>query len=139
EQFVDNRMHWPDDANSTAWLGNPGYRLQPRQPGAFVAIAAPIPFTFSDVVVTANFQKLGGPMGGGYGLIVGDQHSSAGDGLAQYGRYIVLEAGDRGEIGVWRREEKSWVDLLSWTPSAAVRTGDAPNRLEVWVTGDRLT
>src|SRR5712691_8840548 len=139
EQFIDNRMHWPDDPRSTAWIGHPGYRLVPREPGRFVAVSAPIPVPLDDVVLEATFRKLGGPPGGGYGLIVRDQHTSAGDGVAQGGRYYVLEVDDRGQVGIWRRDEDHWVDLLPWTPSAAVHQGREANTLQVWAVGERLT
>ncbi len=47
--------------------------------------------------------------------------------------------GDRGEVGIWRRENDGWVDLLPWTPSAAVRPGADPNQLEVLALGPQLT
>ena len=49
-----------------------------------------------------------------------------------------MEAGDRGEIGIWRRQEDRWEDLLPWTPSEAVRPGGAPNELRVDAIGPRL-
>jgi LPXTG-site transpeptidase (sortase) family protein len=139
EEFVDNRMQWPSDPESTAWVVGPGYRLVPRQPTRFVAVGAPIPTPLADVVVTATFRKLGGPSGGGYGLIVRDQHTSEGDGISQAGHFYVLEVGDRGEIGIWRRDDDHWVDLLTWTQSDAVHQGNEPNTLEVWAIGQRLT
>src|SRR5438105_3965028 len=51
EGFADNRMRWPDDSHSTAWISGPGYRLAPREPGRFVAVSAPIPVPLVDVVV----------------------------------------------------------------------------------------
>jgi LPXTG-site transpeptidase (sortase) family protein len=139
EAFVDNRMHWPDNPGSTAWVGHPGYRLVPRERGQFVAVSAPIPVPLTDVVVEATFRKLAGPPGGGYGILVRDQHTSPGDGVAQNGRYYVLEVGDRGQVGIWRRDEDQWVDLLSWTDSPAVRPGGEANTLQVWAVGQRLT
>jgi LPXTG-site transpeptidase (sortase) family protein len=139
ERFSDNRMRWPDDAHSTASISGSGYRLVPRDPGRFVAVSAPIPVSLADVVVTATFHKVGGPPGGGYGLIVRDQHTSPGDGVAQGGRFYVLEVSDRGEIGIWRRDNDRWADLLSWTPSEAALQGTRANTLEVWAIGQRLT
>jgi LPXTG-site transpeptidase (sortase) family protein len=137
--FVDNRMQWPSNPASTAWVVGPGYRLVARQPKRFVAVGAPIPTPLGDVVVSATFRKLGGPPGGGYGIIVRDQHTSEGDGISQAGRYYVLEVGDLGEIGIWRRDEDHWVDLLSWTHSDAVHQGNEANTLEVWALGQRFT
>jgi hypothetical protein len=92
-----------------------------------------------DVAATAAFRKVGGPPGGGYGLIVRDQDPGRRDGVNQHGRFYVFEAGDRGEVGVWRREDDRWVDLLPWTPSAAVRPGGAANELTVQAAGQRVT
>ena len=139
ETFVDNRMSWPDNAGSTAWITHPGYRLVPRQTGQFIAIRAPIPRSPTDVVIEATFRKLGGPPGGGYGLIVRDQATSAGDGIVQGGRYYVLEVSDQGRVGIWRREEDHWVDLLPWTDSPAIHPGLEANTLQVWAVGQRLT
>jgi len=58
-----------------------------------------------DVLVTATFHKADGPPGGGYGIIVRDQGPGSRDGLNQGGHYYVLEVGDSGEVGIWRRDE----------------------------------
>ena len=139
ERFADNRGGWPDDPRSTAWFADGGYRLAARQPGRFVAVGAPIAAPLGDVAATATFRKVGGPPGGGYGLIVRDRGPGPRDGVEQGGRYYVLEAGDRGEVGVWRREGDRWVDLLPWTPSEAVRPGGAANELTARAQGARLT
>jgi LPXTG-site transpeptidase (sortase) family protein len=139
DTFVDNRMSWPDNPGSTAWITHPGYQLVPRQPGQFVAIRAPMPQPPTNVVVEAAFRKMGGPPGGGYGLIVRDQAVSAGDGVAQGGRYYVLEVSDQGRVGIWRREQDRWIDVLPWTDSPAVRQGQELNTLQVWAVGQRLS
>jgi LPXTG-site transpeptidase (sortase) family protein len=138
ESFADNRMGWPDDPQSTAWLANGMYRLFARDPKRFVAIGAPLVTPVQDVVVTATFRKTGGPPGGGYGLIVRDQSPTWHEGVNQGGRYDVIEVGDRGQIGMWRREEDRWTELMPWTPSAAVHPGGESNDLEVWAVGQRL-
>ena len=78
------------------------------------------------MLVTADFRKLGGPDGGGYGIIVRDQGRAPRDGSSQHGRYYVLEVGDKGEVGIWRREGDHWVDLLPWQHADAVSPGTAP-------------
>jgi hypothetical protein len=113
--------------------------MHARTPGQFVAVGIPTLGVVRDAVVTAAFRKLGGPPGGGYGLILRDQGPFPRDGRSQAGRYYVLEVGDRGEFGIWRRETDRWVDVVPWTPSAAVRSGDATNELAVRVVGDRMT
>src|SRR5919204_1550586 len=47
--------------------------------------------------------------------------------------------GDRGEVGIWRRDGDHWTDILPWTPSEAVHPGSDANELEAWASGDRLT
>ena len=139
EGFAEVRPGWPNDPQSTAWFADGVYRLVAREPARFVAVGAPIAGSLGDVVVSGTFRKVGGPPGGGYGLIVRDQGPGPRDGRGQGGRYYVLEAGDRGELGIWRREGDHWVDIVPWTPSAAVRPGEAANELTVRAIGSRLT
>jgi hypothetical protein len=139
QRFDRVQTGWPNDPGATAWFDKSGFRLFARDPSRFVAIRAPTAGPFRDVVATATFRKVGGPSGGGYGLIVRDQGPDARDGLNQAGRYYVLEVDDRGQVGIWRREEDHWVDLLPWTPSEAVRPGTEVNHLTVQAVGQRLT
>jgi hypothetical protein len=139
ERFTNNRGNWPNNPQSTAWFSEDGYRLVARQPGQFVAIGAPTTARFRNVVVTASFRKVGGPPGGGYGLIVRDQGPGPRDGVNQSGRFYVLEVGDNGQLGVWRREEGGWIDVMPWTPSDAVRPGGEANELTVQAIGEHLT
>jgi hypothetical protein len=154
ERFAGNERGWPHDPQGTAWLpallpagvggaaagsAEAGYRMHARTPGQFVAVGVPTLGVVRDVLVTATFRKVGGPAGGGYGLILRDQGPFPRDGRSQTGRYYVLEVGDRGEFGIWRRENDRWVDIVPWTASPAVRPGNAPNELAVLATGDRLT
>ena len=131
--------NWPNDPNSIGWSTPEGYQLFARRPGEFVAIGNRAAQPLGDVVVTARFAKVGGPPGGGFGVIVRDQGPGARDGLSQTGNFYVLEVGDRGEVGIWRRADNSWIDLVPWTPSAAVRPGNAENELTVRAVGPRLT
>jgi hypothetical protein len=133
------RVGWPHEPTGTAWFEAGTYRLFARQPGAFVAIRAPVAAVLSDVTVSATFRKVGGPPGGGFGVIVRDQRAGGGDGVDQRGRYYVLEVGDIGEIGVWRRDDDRWTDLVPWTASPAVRPGNAVNQVTVHAVGSRLT
>jgi hypothetical protein len=148
--FSGAQPGWPDDPQGVSWLAEGTLHLWARVPSRFVAVGAPAPGgapggafrdapTFRDLEVSATFRKVGGPSGGGYGLIVRDQGPWPRDGVSQGGRYYVLEVGDRGEVGVWRREETRWVDLLPWTLSSAVRPGEAPNDLIARAVGRRLT
>lgn len=130
---------WPNNPSGTAWAAGGTYRLHVNQPPRFVAIDAPLNGPIADARVRASFRKIGGPPGGGYGLIVRGQNPGSRDGVNQGGRYYVLEVGDRGEVGAWRREEDRWVDLLPWTPSTAVRPGMATNELVVEARGPRLS
>jgi hypothetical protein len=73
DTFAGPSRTWPDRPRSTAWYADGVYRLEPREPGHFVALDAPLPSSFSTMSVWARLQKVGGPPGGGYGLIVADQ------------------------------------------------------------------
>ena len=138
ESFGDNARNWPNNSQATAWFADGAYRLFARDPGRFVAIGAPIGRPLRDVTVSGRFRKVGGVPGAGYGLIVRDQGPASRDGTNQGGRYYVLEVGDVGEVGVWRRETDHWIDLLPWTRSDVVRTGGATNELSVRAVGPRL-
>jgi hypothetical protein len=138
EHFADNQRTWPSNSQ-VAWLSDGVYRMFARWPGLFVAIGAPLTESLRDVVVTGTFRKVGGPDGSGYGLIIRDQSPELRDGFNQEGHYYVFEAGDRGEVGIWRRAGYEWVELLPWTPSDAVRPGGALNELMVRAEDQRLT
>jgi hypothetical protein len=139
ERFVPSPiLVWPNDLQGTAWIEKAGYHLFARQPGSFVAVGIPSIGSVHDVLVSGSFRKVGGPAGGGYGLIVGDQGPGPRDGGNQLGHYYVLGVGDRGDVGVWRRDGDHWTDLLPWTKSAAVRPADGRNDLTVRVAGQRL-
>jgi hypothetical protein len=140
ERFANNARNWPSNPQGTAWLTSGSYRLIPRQAGQFVAIGAPIADVLQDVVVSATFHKLSGsPEGGGFGIIVRDQGPDPRDGVSQGGQYYVLEVGDKGEIGIWRRDTDHWIDLIPWQRADAVRTGTATNDLTVSAIGNRLS
>jgi len=138
ETFASNERHWPDDPGSTAWLASGGYRLTPRRATQFVALRAPLNGSFQDVRVTGVFRKVAGPPGGGYGLILRDQSPAPLDGIIQTGRYYVFEVGDRDGVGIWRREGDRWIDILPWTPSAAVHGQDGTNELVAEAHATRL-
>jgi hypothetical protein len=135
----DAAIGWPNDPDSTAWLDNGAYRLFAREPDRFVAVGSPYGTVGSDAVVSALFRKVGGPPGGGYGLIVRDQGPGPRDGINQTGRFYALQAGDRRGVGIWRRDGDHWTELVPWTPTLAVRPGDAANQLTVRAAGPRLT
>jgi hypothetical protein len=136
---VTDQLGWPSDPNGTAWLDGDAYRLTVRQPRRFVAVSAPLGGAYTDVFVSAAFHKIGGPPGGGYGIIVRDQATALRTGLDQDGRFYVAEVGDRGEVGLWRREDDHWVEILPWTRAEAVHPGEAINELTVRAVGQRLT
>ncbi|MBV9169473.1 MAG: DUF4388 domain-containing protein [Chloroflexi bacterium] len=141
ESFANNSHNWPSNAQGTAWVVGGSYRVATRQSGQFVAIDAPLPGVqqLQDVVVNATFHKVGGAPGGGYGIIVRNQAPGSLDGSNQNGHYYVVEVGDKGEIGMWLRDNDHWVDLLAWQRSDAVRPGTAANDLTVRAVGDQLT
>src|SRR5207245_8204278 len=114
EDFTASALNWPNDPQGTAWLTSGSYQLATRDASKFVAISAPVAQTPNDVVVSATFRKVSGPIGGGYGIILRDQGPLPQEGTRQDGRYYVLEVGDKGEVGIWRREADHWVDVLPW-------------------------
>jgi hypothetical protein len=138
ERFASNQRNWPNNPQSTAWFADGAYRLYARRPGDFVAIGVPGIGPLRDVAVTATFRKVGGPPGGGYGIIVRDQGPGPRDGVNQLGRFYIFEVGDRGEFGIWRRDGDRWIDIVPWTRSEAVRPGGEPNQLEVLAFGSQL-
>jgi hypothetical protein len=140
ERFTDNARKWPSSPQGTAVLTSGSYRLIPRAAGQFVAVGAPIVTTpLRDVVVSATFHKVSGPVGGGYGIIVRDQSATPQNGTTQNGQYYVLEVGDNGDVGMWRRENDHWVDLLPWQKSDAVKKGSGTNDVVVRAIGSRLS
>jgi hypothetical protein len=130
---------WPDDRDGVAWFAADGYHLLARTPGRFVAIGATRGPSLSDVLVSLSYRKVAGPQGGGVGLILRDQEPDRRNGLNQDGRYYVLEVSDRGEVGIWRREIDTWVELVPWTRSGAVRPAADGNLIEARAVGQRLT
>ncbi len=137
-RFASGSGGWKDNAPFVAWTDG-ALRLQARQPAHFVAVGAPINQLLRDVVVSATFRKTGGGPGGGYGLVLRDQGPGPRDGANQDMSAYVLEAGDQGEFGIWRRDGDHWVDLVGWTRSASVRPGESPNDLTARAVGSRLT
>src|SRR5207247_996061 len=61
-----------------------------------------------------------------------------GDGVDQSGQFIVAAVGDRGQVGIWRRADDRWLDLLPWTDSESVRPGSMANELTVDIAGSHL-
>lgn len=129
--------NWRENPPYAGWSDG-AYRLQARQPARFVAVGVPTNDPLSDVSVSATFRKTGGPPGGGYGLIVRDQHPEVRDGVNQHMAAYVLETGDLGEFGIWRRDGDHWFDLVPWTRSGAVRPGGSPNDLSVRARANRM-
>jgi hypothetical protein len=139
ERFIEFPDRWPHDPGATAWLPDGTYRLSVRGPDPGVVVHAPVEELLDDVLVTATFRKASGPFGGGYGVIVRNEAPTSEDGVETMGRCFLFEVGDRGEVGIWRRDEQRWVDLVPWTPSTAARRGDGTNELTVRAMGPRLT
>ena len=88
------------------------------------------------MLVGGTFRKLGGPSGGVYGLVL-RQRGLHGERTS--GRYYVAQVDDRGLVGIWRREQDTWLELVAWAHCTAVRPADAANDLSFEVVGGRLT
>ena len=139
DRYAAGPQAWPGAPDATVWRGNGAFRLRASQPQHFVAVGIPGTDNLGDAIVTAAFHKVGGPAGGGYGLILRDQGPGPRDGLNQDGRFYVFEAGDQGKFGIWLREMDHWVDLLTWTPTGAIHQGTDSNELTVTATGDTMS
>jgi hypothetical protein len=139
ERFDGDRLDWPNDPRGEARRVEGGYRLTPRVENHIVAIGAPLGSTLRDVLVAATFRKLGGPSGGAYGLLLRDRGPGPRDGRNQAGRYYAAQVDDRGDVGIWRREQDRWFELVPWTRSATVRPGEATNDVSFEIVGARLT
>jgi hypothetical protein len=139
DRFQNNQPGWPNRPDSTVWLVAHGLQLFARIPGHHVAVIAPGLAKLQNVAVTGEFHKVSGPAGGGYGLILRDQATDDGDGLVQVGPSYVLEADDRGEVGIWRRQGTTWINLVPWTASTTVNPGSAVNQLTAVAAGSHLT
>jgi hypothetical protein len=139
ERLVSPVPNWPNNPDGTAWFGNDGFRLYARESGRFVAVGVPVSQPLTSAVLRARFHKASGPAGGGYGLIVRDQGTSAErDGRNQAGQYMVLEVGDRGDVGIWQRNQARWIDVMPWTHSEAVHLDQESNTLVVTTRGNVL-
>jgi hypothetical protein len=136
-RFTTQPQGWLIKPPFATWSDG-AYRLAATAGPHFVAVQAPLQPASENVMIHATFRKTGGPPGGGYGIIVRHQNGEPLDGSFQGGHYYVLEAADGGEVGVWRRDDDRWVDLLSWTHSDAVQTGNTSNQLSVQTIGTTL-
>jgi hypothetical protein len=139
ERFGDQAHNWPSDPQGTAWLADGAYHLASRRPGRFVALGAPLPDVLGDVIVSATFHRANDAVSGGYGVILRDQGSGRRDGTSQAGWYYLLAVNEKREVGIWRRENDRWKDLLPWRGNDAVHPGTQPNDLTVFARGDQLT
>jgi hypothetical protein len=138
EHFDTNEAGWRLRTDGTVWFGGDTYHLNALFPNRFVAVRAPLLTATRNIVVTGVFHKVGGPDGGGYGLILRDRSATPLDGESQVGEFYVFEVSDVGEFGVWRRDESTWIELVPWAVSTAVHTGRATNQLTVRASGDRF-
>jgi hypothetical protein len=139
ERFVAPLPNWPHSPEANSWFADGAYRLFARDSGRFVAVGVPLAESVGDATLVAQFHKVRGPVGGGYGFIVRDQGvTSERDSRSQSGRYLALEVGDQGDIGVWQREQSRWIDVVPWTHSEAVHSGIEPNTLKVTTRGAAL-
>jgi hypothetical protein len=139
DTFAERLGGWPNDPLGFAWFARGGYQLFARDSGRFVATGIPLSQPVHNVKISAQFHKAGGPPGGGFGLVVRDQSPPAQrDGRNQSGEYLVVEVGDRGDIGIWQRDETHWIDLVPWQHSEAVRPDQAANSIVVTTHGPAL-
>ena len=136
-QFGQNSQGWVDNPQQTAWLAD----------GVVPAVWAPAgPVRGgrrADRRAAAGRDRRGDlsqawrTARGGAGLIVRDRAGHARRPEPGW-RYYVFECGDRGEWGIWRRDEDHWVDLVPWTASPVVRGGAGGESAQVSAIGPRL-
>jgi hypothetical protein len=139
QRFVSPLPGWPHDVMGNSWFADGAFHLFGRQPGRFVAVGVPLSGPMADATLTAQFRKVRGPAGGGYGFIVRDQGlTSERDSRSQAGRYLVVEVGDQGDVGVWQREQNRWIDIAPWTHAVAVNPGTDANMLALTLRGAGL-
>jgi hypothetical protein len=91
------------------------------------------------VLQLLELHETGGPPGGGHGVIVRDHGPDPRDGTNQDMNAYVLETGDQGDYGLWRRDGDHWMDLVPWTHATSVRPGGSPNDLQVSAVGAHIT
>ena len=138
QMFTTKQPGWTENGDLVHWADG-AYHLNANNATRFVAVDANDATSLGPVAVAASFRKVGGPPGGGYGLILRDQSESPLNGDNQTGAFYVAEVGDRGEVGIWRRDGDRWIDLVPWTPSTAVRPGGSSNMLVFAADGDQLS
>ncbi len=139
ERFDGGAPGWPNDPLAGARLVPVGYRLTPPIDNQVLVIGAPVESSLRDVLIGATFRKLGEASGGVFGLFLRDRGPGPRDGRNQAGHYYVAEVDDRGEVGIWRRQQEGWVELVPWTPSAALRPAPTSNDVSFEIVGGRLT
>ena len=139
EHFDGGASGWPNDPQAGARLVPVGYRLTPQLDNQVLVIGAPVESALRDVLVAATFRKLGEASGGVFGLVLRDCGPGPRDGRNQAGRYYVAQVDDRGEVGIWRREQEGWLELFPWTASAVLRPAPATNDVSFEIVGGRLT
>ena len=86
--------------------------------------------SFSDFVMEVEATQEGGPDDNDYGVILRrvDQDN--------YYRFKISGTGDYG-FDKW--EDSGWIDIIPWTRSNAINTGEATNVIKVECNGDKFT
>jgi hypothetical protein len=137
ERFADDRLNWPSDPRSTAWLADGPYYLLARHPGQFVASRAPVVEPLADVVVRGTFRKVGGAR-----RRLRADRARPGAGAPRRTESVGAVLRVRG-----RRPRRGghpapggdrWVALLPRTRSEAIRPGDEPDGLTAAAIGPRV-
>ena len=84
----------------------------------------------ADVSVEVDATKLSGPTGE-FGIVCRYDGAT--------GNYYLLEVSDTGAYAIFKRKDDGWETLVDFTPTDAVRTGEAANHLRADCAGDTLT
>lgn len=116
---------WPNDPRGSAWFSPGAYHLFARDAGRYIAAAVPMASAIADATLEAQFQKVRGANGGGYGFVVRSAWPDE--------NFVVAELSDDGYVGIWQRDAERWVDILPWTPTSAALPSAQPNTVGLLV------
>lgn len=112
---------WP----TTGWYGTTWrdwIRLSACLPDHFVAISAPVTERPLDIQVSARFRNWRAARWRLRFDYIRDQSPAILDGTQQEGNFLIFEADDRSEFGIWRRLQDTWQDLVPLPEQRFVRT-----------------
>ncbi len=132
DSFDDPMSGWPtgDASGGSLRYANDAYAILAREPG--VAVQGTAGIHFSDVAIDVQTSQVAAGPADNNDYGVGCRVQPDGSG------YYLLISGD-GLYTSQRLENSEFQALVEWTPSDAIRTGDAENHVQVLCEGAWLT